>query len=309
MNDAAFATLVEAKMADYASRFSAVHDDARRVESVFYDSGFPLATKYKLLDLLAIRKDVALGLSVYEAGAPKGTAADNYATASALRARAMLYPESTYFGTPCSRVIIMGRSGQLIGSPYKNRVPGLYEVAMKSSAYMGAGNRVWKEDKKPAGYPNSIIKYLTDIDVDYTPVDQRVLDWDVGLNWIQNYDLNSQHIPAYKTVYNNDTSVLNSWFTVLGIVEINKVCQQVHRRFSGVDYLTNAQLAERVDRAIANELSGVFGSRFKIEVETTFTDSDIANNNSWTTVVRLGAAGVKTVMTAYVEAHRIEDMV
>lgn len=309
MNDAAFATLVEAKMADYASRFSAVHDDARRVESVFYDSGFPLATKYKLLDLLAIRKDVALGLSVYEAGAPKGTAADNYATASALRARAMLYPESTYFGTPCSRVIIMGRSGQLIGSPYKNRVPGLYEVAMKSAAYMGAGNRVWKEDKKPAGYPNSIIKYLTDIDVDYTPVDQRVLDWDVGLNWIQNYDLNSQHIPAYKTVYNNDTSVLNSWFTVLGIVEINKVCQQVHRRFSGVDYLTNAQLAERVDRAIANELSGVFGSRFKIEVETTFTDSDIANNNSWTTVVRLGAAGVKTVMTAYVEAHRIEDMV
>lgn len=236
-----------------------------------------------------------------------GTAAGNYATASALRARAQLFPESTYFGTPCSRVFIMGRSGTLIGSPYKKRVTGLYEMAMKCAAYMGAGNRVWKADKQPTGYPNSLVRYLTDIDVDFTPVDQRVLDWDVGLNWIQNYDLNSQHIPAYKTVYSDDTSVLNSWFTVMAIVEANKVCQQVHRRFSGRDDLTNAQLAERVDRQIADDLSGVFGGRFRIEAETTFTDADIANNNSWTTVIRLGANGMKTVMTAYVEAYRMEN--
>lgn len=308
MTDAAFATLVEAKVSEYASRFSPVQNDAVRVESVLYDSGFPLATKYKLLDVLAIRKDIAVGLSTYESGAPKGTADSDYATASALRARASLYPESVYFGTPVSRVLIMGRSGKLIGSPYKGRVPGLFEVAMKSAAYMGAGNRVWKEDKKPAGYPNSIVKYLTDIDVEFTPVDQRFLDWDVGLCWIQNYDQSSDHIPAFKTVYSDDTSVLNSWFTVLGIVEINKVCQGVHRRFSGVDYLTNGQLAEKVDRQIASELATVFGSRFRIEVETTYTDADIASNNSWSTVVRLGAAGQKTVMTAYVEALRIEDM-
>lgn len=308
MSDALFATLVEGKIAEYASRYSAVHDDARRVESVLYDSGFPLETKYKLLDFMSIRKDVAVALSVYEAGTPKGDAASNYATASALRSRAVLYPESTYFGTPCSRVMIMGRSGLLIGSPYAKRVPGLYEVAMKCAEYMGAGNRQWKDDKRPGGYPNSIVKHLTDIDVSYTPVDQRVQDWDVGLNWIQNYDLNSQHIPAFKTVYSDDTSVLNSWFTVLGIVEINKVCQGVHRQFSGVDHLTNGQLAERVDREVARQLASVFGTRFSIQVETTFTDADIASNRSWTTAVRLGAAGLKTVMTAYVEAYRIEDM-
>lgn len=309
MSDAAFATLVEGKIAEYASRFSPVHDDARRVESVFYDSGFPLATKYKLLDFMAIRKDVGLGLSVYEAGAPAGDAAGNYATAQALRSRAVLTPESTYFGTPCSRVFIMGRSGKLIGSPYSKRVPGLYEMAMKFAEFMGAGNRVWKEDKRPGGYPGSIVKHLTDIDVSYTPVDQRVQDWDVGLNWIQNYDLNQQHIPAFKSVYSDDTSVLNSIITNFAIIECNKVCQETHRQFTGTDHLSNGQLAERVDREISKKLASIFGNRFRIEVETTFTDADIATNRSWTTVIRLGAAGVKTVMTAYVEAHRIEDMV
>lgn len=308
MSNAAFATLVEGKIAEYASRFSAVHDDAIRVESVLYDSGFPLTTKYKLLEFLSIRKDLAMALSVYEAGAPKGTATDNYNTASALRSRALLFPDSVYFGTPCCRVMISGRSGKLIGSDYKGRVPFLYEVAMKGAAYMGAGNRVWKSDKQPTGFPNHIVKYLTDIDVTYTPVDQRVKDWDVGLNWVANFDQNQQFIPAYKTVYSDDTSVLNSWFTVLGIVEINKVCSQAHRRFCGVDYLTDQQLAERVDTQIAKDLAGVFGDRFKIEVETTFTDTDVENNYSWTTAVRLGADGTNTVMTAYVEAMRKEDM-
>lgn len=307
MSKEAFAEAVVEKIGDYADRFSPVHDDARRVESVFYDPGLPLAQKYKLLDLLAIRKDLALGLAVYEEGAPPGTAAENYATAAALRARAQLYPESVHFGTGVSRVLIMGYSGELTADTDGRRYPCLYEVAMKSAEFMGAGNRIWRDHKRPTGYPGSIVNEMTNIDVDWSPIDQRIMNWDVGLNWIQNYDQNQKHIPAFRTVYGDDTSVLTGWFHNLAIVEINKVCQQTHRKFSGRDDLSNAQLARLVDEDIANELKVVFGSRYRIEVETKFTDEDIARNYSWTTCVRFGAAGQKTVMTAYVEAYRIEN--
>lgn len=308
MSNAAFAALVEDEMAQYADRNSELMDDAYHIESVFYDSGFPLATKYKLLDFLAIRKDLAVALSTYEVGTPKRTASEDNATAVALRARAQLYPESDTFGTGVMRVYIQGRSGRLINSPYKERVPVLYEVATKCADYMGAANGVWKAGKNFTGYPGHMITELEDIDVVFTPVDQRVLDWDTGLNWVMRFGRTGYYIPAFKTVYEDDTSVLNSWATVLAICEINKVCQAVHRRYSGVDYLSNAELADRVDREIAADLEGRFDGRFFLQVQTTFTDLDVARNFSWTTAVRIGASGTKTVMTAYVEAYRREDL-
>lgn len=206
------------------------------------------------------------------------------------------------------RVYIQGRSGRLINSPYKERVPVLYEVATKCADYMGAANGVWKAGKNFTGYPGHMITELEDIDVVFTPVDQRVLDWDTGLNWVMRFGRTGYYIPAFKTVYEDDTSVLNSWATVLAICEINKVCQAVHRRYSGVDYLSNAELADRVDREIAADLEGRFDGRFFLQVQTTFTDLDVARNFSWTTAVRIGASGTKTVMTAYVEAYRREDL-
>ena len=308
MNNTAFAALVEEQMAEYANPRSEFQDDAYHVESVFYDSGFPLATKFKLLDAMAYRKDIAVALSTYEIGQPKRTASQDNAVAVALRARAQLYPESDTFGTGVMRVLIMGRSGKLIGSPYKGRVPALYEIAVKCAKYMGAGNGVWKNKQGFTGSPGSIVNELEDIDVVFTPVDQRVADWDIGLNYIQRFGRDSYHIPAVKTVYEDDTSVLNSWITVLAICEINKVIQQVHRVFSGRDDLSNAQLASLVDTEVSKRLQGRFDGRFYIDVETSFTDADIARNYSWQTVVRLGANGTKTVMTSYVEAYRREDL-
>lgn len=308
INDVVFGERVGASISEYANSYSPRQDDARRVESIFYDSGFAMEDKYKLLNFLGIRKDLALVLSTHIAGEGMLSAEEEYLRATALRTRATLYPESVDYGTGVSRVSIWGRSGELIGSDYDQRVPGSYEFALKSADFMGAGNRVWRESKRPGGYPNSLIEHLTNVNVTWTPVDQRVLDWDTGLNWIQAYDQNSLHIPAYKSVYGDDSSVLTSWWTVMAIVEINKVCQLTHRRFSGVDHLTNGQLASRVDAQIAQELQSVFNGAYRIEVETIFTDADIDRNYSWTTIVRLGANGAKTVMTATVEAYRREDL-
>lgn len=307
MTDAAFATAVASRVAEYNNPNSPLLDSATNVESIIYDSGFPLATKYALLNFISIRKDTFAVLSTHEAGGATLTASEENSLAIALRTRAQLYPESDYFGTPVMRALVMGRSGKLRGSQWTQRLPATIEVAIKSSRYMGAGNGSWKNGKNFDGAPGSILDFVYDVNVTYTPAAARNRDWDAGLNWVQSYDRRSLFIPALKTVYNDDTSVLNSFFTAMAICEVNKVCERAWRHFSGTSSLSNAQLVERVNSFITERTKGRFDERFIIEPNTYFTDADIARGYSWTTAVKVWAPNMKTVMTTFVQAYRIDD--
>lgn len=309
MTDTLFAGLVGERVEEYNNPNSDVLDTAWNVESIIYDSGFPLATKYKLLDFMAIRKDTFVVLGTHEVGGQILTASEDNSVAIALRTRAQLFPESEYFGTPVMRAMIMGRSGVLRSSQFTTRVPTTFEVAVKSAKYMGAGNGIWKNGKNFDGAPGSILDDMADISVTYTPAAARNRDWDAGLNWVQKYDRRALFFPALKTVYDDDTSVLNSYFTAMAICEINKVCERAWRHFSGVSNLSNAQLVERVNAFITQRTEGRFDGRFVIVPNTFFTDADIARGYSWTTAVKLYAPNMKTVMTTYVQAYRIEDFV
>ncbi len=308
MNDADFATEVSNRIQEYNNPNSVLLDDAEHVESIFYDTGFPLSVKRDLLSFIAIRKDTAVVLSVFEAGQNSLTASQENSAAVSLRTSAEMYPESEYFGTGVMRALIMGRDGKIRSSNWEERVPGAFEVASKSADYMGAANGIWKGSAKFDGAPGSIVTRLYDLNVTYTPPAARNRDWDAGLNWIQRYDRSSFFIPALKSVYSNDTSVLTGWLTVMAIVEINKVTMRAWRYFSGVQHLTNAQLAERVDQFITDRLRGRFDGRFVIEPETYFTTADLARGYSWTTKVKIYAPNMKTVMTTFVEAYRRDSL-
>lgn len=309
MSDTLFAGLVAERVAEYNNPNSELLDTAQNVESIIYDSGFPLTTKYALLDFMAIRKDTFVVLGTHVVGGPTLQASEDNSVAIALRTRAQLYPESEYFGTPVMRAMIMGRSGVLRSSQFTTRIPTTFEVAIKSARYMGAGDGRWKNGKNFDGAPGSILDEMADISVVYTPVGARNRDWEAGLNWVQRYDRRSLFFPALKTVYDDDTSVLNSYFTALAICEINKVCERAWRHFSGVSNLSNAQLVERVNAFISSRLDGRFDGRFFIVPNTYFTDADIARGYSWTTAVKIYAPNMKTVMTTFVQAYRIEDYV
>lgn len=308
MSDAAFATAVSARVKEYNNPNSHLLDDAVNVESIIYDSGFPIDTKKDLLSFIAIRKDTAVVLSTYEAGGISSTASQENSLAVSLRTYATMYPESEYFGTGVCRVLIMGRDGKLRSSNWDNRVPVAIEVASKSADYMGASNGEWKNGSNFDGAPGSIVTDVYDVNVTYTPAAARNRDWDAGLNWVQNYDRSSLFIPALKSVYGNDTSVLTGWLTVMAIVEVNKVVMRAWRFFSGVQNLTNAQLADRVNQFVADRLRGRFDGRFVFEPNTIFTAADLARGYSWTTYVKIYAPNMKTVMTTYVEAYRREDL-
>ena len=308
MDDDTLNTLVQAELAKYLDRSSEVLNDAKYIQSCVWDSGYKLATKLKMLDVMAYRKDIAVALACFTHDNPKMTATEYNAMALTLKSAAQMYPESVQFGTACSRVFIMGGSGTVIGNPWKARTTCLYEVARKTARYMGAGDRKWKAGQRFAGYPGSIVNFMTDIDVTFVPVDQRVLDWNVGLNNVAQYDTETYYIPHFRTVYDNDTSVLNSWAVNMGIVTINKIIQETHRRFSGRDDVPNAVFKDEVERHMIKELTGLFDNRLLIQVEVVFTDEDIQRNFSWYTIVRIGANGTKTVSQAHIEAYRWEDL-
>jgi len=308
MNNAAFATSVTARMQDYIDETSSVQDIATNVESIFYDSGFPLQTKYALCNFIGKRKDTFVVLATHTDGQPELTASEENSLAISLRTRAMMYPESDYFGTPVARAMIIGRSGKLRNTQYGKKVSAVMEVAIKSARYMGAGDGRWKSGFNFDGAPGSILDYMTDLNVTFTSATTRNKDWDVGLNYVQAYDRRSFFFPALKTVYTNDTSILNSFFTAMAICQINKVTVAAWREFSGESYLTNAQLAERINTFISNKLENRFDGRYVIQPAAFFTDADLQRGYSITVPVKLFGPSMFTVMTTNVQAFRISDL-
>lgn len=308
MNETLFADLVTTAVTEYANENSVLMDSARYPESIIYDSGFPLATKYALCNFIAVRKDTMVVLSTHDVLGLTLTASQESSLAIALKTRLQMFPESEYYGTAVMRGMVVGRSGRLLQSQYGKNLPLTLEIARKAASYMGAGNGRWKPGFAFDAAPLNNVSMFTDINVTFTPATVRNKDWDAGLNWVQSFGRRSYFFPALKTVYDNDTSVLNSFFTAMAIVELQKVGERAWRQFTGSANLTNAQLIERVKRFIVENTIGRFDERFVIEPDVYFTEADIARGYSWTTRIKIYAPSMKTVSVLSIEARRISDL-
>lgn len=311
MNDTSFATLVSAAVAGYADPNSYLQDTAKYPESILYDTGFPLQTKYDLCQFIAIRKDTVVVLGTHDVVANATqplTAAQESALAVALRTRLQMYPESDYFGTATMRGMIIGRSGTLISSQYNKRLPLTVEFAAKAAKYMGSGDGVWKNQYSFDQDPLNQVTLMTDINVTFTPASVRNQDWDNGLVWVESYGRRSYYFPAFKTVYDDDTSVLTSFFTMMGCVELEKVGDRIRRKFSGGSKLSPGQLIDKVNKEAVKQTNHRFDGRFTIIPNTYFTDADAARGYSWTLMLKIFAANMETVETLIIQANRITDL-
>jgi len=296
--------LVKDYMEGYLDPNSELQELALNIESIIYDTGFPLQTKYALADFIGLRKDTFVVLSTFDVDGPVMNQAEEHSLAVALRTRLQMFPESDYFGTPVMRGMIVGRSGVLRNSQYKGRLPLTFEVGIKAARYMGAGDGRWKNGRNFDGAPGSVVENMTDISITWVPTTVRNKNWSVGLNWVQAFDRRSFFFPALKTVYNDDTSVLNSFITAMACCALNKVTAAAWRNFSGVSGISNAQLIDRTNAFIKSQTQGRFDDRFVIEPAAFMTDTDILNGFSWTVPVKIYAQNMKTVMVSYIEAYR-----
>ena len=309
MDDQIHAQLVSKHVRDYADEMHELQDLAVNVESIIYDTGFPMETKKDLVSFIAKRKDTFVVLSTYSIDDVRPQSpSEEHGRAVVLRTFLQMYPESDYFGTPTMRGMIVGRSGIFRNSPYTKRLPLTLEVAIKASKYMGADNGRWKNGKHFDGAPGSIIENMTDISITWAPATARNRNWDTGLNWMQSYDRRSFHFPALKTVYTDDTSVLNSFITAMAICELNKVAHAAWREFTGVSNLTPSQLVERVNNFVTTNTQNRFDSRFVIQPDANLTEMDRLRGYSWTLPIKIYANNMRTVMTTYVQAYRMDDL-
>lgn len=308
IDDATHALLVKSEVERYLDPNDELMDLAVNVESIVYDTGFPLDTKKALTSFISQRKDTFVILSTHDVNDRVLTASEEFSLAIALRTRLQFYPESDYFGTPVMRGMILGRCGKLRNSQFTKYLPLSAEVAIKSARYMGAGNGRWKTGYHFDGAPGSVVDYMYGINITWVPASVRNRNWDVGLNFVLNYDRRSLFFPALKTVYTDDTSVLNSYFTAMAITQLNKVAHAAWREFSGVAHLTNAQLIDRVNEFVYNRTKDRFDARYVIIPDTTITEMDALRGFSWTLPIKIYSPMMKTVMTTYVQAYRIEDL-
>lgn len=300
--------LVANDMDLYDSPTSEYNDLVMHPESIIYDSGFTLSTKKVLPKFISRRKDTFIVLSTFAHNSPSTLLADQYSLGVALKTMLELYPESDSFGTPVMRGMIMGSSGLIIGSPYRKRVPVAYELAYKAARYMGASTGKWKSGFCFDKAPLSVLTQLSNIESTWVPSLTRNAMWSVGLNFPLNYKIKTQFFPALQTVYENDTSVLNSFFTAVAVSYLNKIAHSAWREFTGTISLSNAQLEERVNSFVTDILKDAFDGKFVVVPAAKVTEEDALRGFSWTLPIKIYANNMVTVMATSVEAYRMDAL-
>ena len=307
-----FDELVRTQLLNYGTAEADLLDWAKYPQSIIYDTGFTLDTKFAMLTPIGKRKDIAVVLSTQDISQPQNTPAQESSIAISLRTAARNYPESELYGTSVCRAAVMGHSGQLISSKYKgpqdNLLPLTIELGQKLARYMGAGNGVWRAGLGPDLPENNRVTMFRNVNASFKSASVRNKDWDNGLIWVQNYDRRDLFIPALQTVYADDSSVLNSVITMLACVELNKVAQRTWRDLTGISNLTEDQHIERSNALIAADVEGRFDGRFTIVPETFFTAKDKQRGYSWSTKIHLYADNMRTVGSFTVTAHRRSDL-
>lgn len=308
LSDEAFDLAVRQQL-DFFGELDVHYEDmARYPISAFYDSGFSLQTKRSIGKILSVRKDVHVAVATQDVSLPPLSISEESSMAVALRAALRLHPESTIHGTPACRGVVMGHSGRLIGSEWTKLVPGTLELAIKRARYLGAGDGVMRGPFSYDEDPNNHVQFIREINNTWKPQGVRNRDWANGLVWAQYYDRTRLFFPAFQTVYDNDTSVLNSDLNMQIATELNKVCHRVWRELVGNTKLTNEQFIERSNEKIVEYTRDRFDGRVVIVPDTFYTPADEARGFSWHCRIHMYANVMKTVSIATVVTHRLEDL-
>ena len=309
LSNEVFEQLVSKEMDKYLDPNSEVMDLAVNSETILYDSGFTLPLKKNLVNFIGVRPNTVVMMSTYDASLKGGMSLSHErAVASAIISKLRMMPESTHFGTGVMRGCIVQQSGVDRLRVYKNRIPLLFDYAMKGSELMGAGNGSWKDGSFFDKQPGNIVNELVDIQPDFIPANVKPILWGVGLVWAQKRDRNEMFYPSSQTIYDNGTSVLNNFFTVMVISHLNTVAYRTWQRFTGDTDLSPSVFKVDVEsyfRYLINNGS-IFLNKYDIKPEVYFTDTDVRLGYSWHLKIKVSGNNMKTVMTTHVDAFRME---
>ena len=305
LDDAHFEEAIKLELAKYADPDSELQELAYAIESCIWDSGFSLDVKKELINIISIRKDtmVCLGTHTVDGSNPLPTSKAR-AVATALEARLKLNPESTYYGTSVARGIIVLGAGELSTEETGVTYPLTYDLMVKTARFAGAGNGKWKREYLFDHGENAVIRTMKNIVPEFIPTTMRPVLWNANTIYPQRYDRENYFFPALQTVFANDTSVLNNYFTILALCDVTKVGFDVWKNFTGVISLTESEFKEQVESYATQRLSGKYARIINVTPECRITDADKARGYSYQLIFKLSANNMKTVCIYTTEVYR-----
>lgn len=157
-------------------------------------------------------------------------------------------------------------------------------------------------------YPNNVVTKVRDVNLTYKATKVRQSNWALGLTWVQQFDQRQLFYPAIQTVYDDDTSVLNSFLVTCIVAYCEKIVEQTWKQLTGRSDLTQAQFIEQSNALISDAVKGRFDNRVTIVPETFFDTNDVARGYSWSCYIYIYANVMKTVGTYTLITRRLEDL-
>lgn len=304
----AFNAAVKEQLDNFGDLEAQYLDNARYPFSCFYDTGFDLETKKSISKLLGKRQDIHLAVATQDIADAQYTLSQESSLAISLRAVLRNIPESILFGTSTCRAVLMAQSGYIIGSPYSELVPMTYELCMKRAAYMGASTGTMKTTAAYDIDPLNHVEYLRDVNNTWAPENVRNKDWDAGLVSARWYDHERLHIPTVQTIYDDQSSILNSDMNMQITVELSKVSFRVWRELVGNSRLKRTEFIEASDQKIIEKTTDRFDGRGVVIPETYHSPADTANGASWSARIHWYGTNNPQVAQSTIVTHRLEDL-
>lgn len=306
LSDEMFETLFMKDMAKYIDPDSDVMDTAINLETVLYDSGFSVDAKMTMVNFIALRKNTYVCMSTHIAslGEKYMPLSEQRAIAAALKTTFKMAPESTYYGTSVMRALFVGGTGNLADNSTSDEVPLSYAMALKSAAFMGAGNGAWNGVYAFDRAPGNVITEQVNIKPEFIPAGIKPTLWNDGLVWAQPFDRVQYQFPAIQTIYENDTSVGNSLTTIVAICAMSTIADDAWRNFTGSTSLSDAELAEAVENFVNEAIKDKFNGQLVVIPRVQFTVRDKQRGYSWRLVNEIYAHNMKSVMVYTTRIYR-----
>lgn len=311
MTKESYEELVIDYIKEYSDPDSETQDLSFSTESIFYDSGLSLENKKLLSHFIKLRKDTSIVVSTHDAalGQKVLPLSDQRAIGVALRTAYKLAPESTINGTGVCRAMIVVGAGKLNDNSTKDYVPLTFEIASKASKMMGASNGKWNMAYlfDNAENEGNVIKKLIEIQPEFVPNGIKPTLWNDGLCWAQRFDRQRYHFPALQTVYENDTSVLKSFFNMIALCYCDRCGYKAWKTFTGTVNLTDGQFIDKVQEFMRRDLEGRFGNMITAVPRVEIVDRDKLLGYSWRSYIDMSGNNMKTVAVHTTRVYRASD--
>lgn len=309
LTDESFNTSVERFVDEFETSPMKLWDPYRVPVSAFYDSGFPLVTKLKLCRLLALRDDINLYMSTQTFGQPLLSEADEYSVGQVIAQEMLSYPESVLHGTQTCRGMILGNAGVRPALNIDDTVVPMitFHFAEQMANFAGALSGILDLDWLPSKASRNVVKGFTDTNAQSK--NDRVIDdyWERGIVYAQYKDRADIMVPAYQSVYEDDTSVFNNAIAVFLMTDVIKICRETWTELTGQQGLSQAAFILKSNNTISAKVAKRYQGLLRVTPQTYFTDTDTQLGFPWNCKVTCESDPMRTVGLFEVVGARAQE--